>query len=191
MTDQKPPQDAGLMPCRDAFEKWYFPYREKCWQQNILLDDNDATSMWLGWEAAFNTRPNPAHAARQEVGEDDIERLANTCAQHLQAIATDPGWSKSGTCAREVIADYLRMVATPKPEAPTVKENLTVRRAKPEATSAEVREAIEWAKEQEDKAHKAAFQNMEGPSRQHLLRVRDIYTVLIRAASQNCGEESD
>ncbi len=71
-----------------------FSYREKMKAQIPIV------------ETIIAALSTPTHVSQAAGGE--VERLANSCAQHLQAIAIDPGWSKSGTCPKDVIANYIR-----------------------------------------------------------------------------------
>lgn len=52
-----------LSPCREAFEQWYFAKRNEMRAANIVLDENDANSMWHGWEAAWDMLNDTPSAA--------------------------------------------------------------------------------------------------------------------------------
>lgn len=75
--------------CRAEFEKWFFPMRESFKNNGILLDTNDANSMWIGWEAAWKKAANFAQTLKkcQEQFEIISDALEGVTTENDAAIA--------------------------------------------------------------------------------------------------------
>lgn len=71
-----PPNDKdGLMPCREAFEKWYSQGNLKCPSIKRSGDGYllaQAHCDWIAWQAAWNTKPDAAQSG-DDAGVDKLE----------------------------------------------------------------------------------------------------------------------
>lgn len=88
-----PPKDnAGLMPCREAFER-EFPfavaYREGGGYEDVRIQGYLLKSVWKGWQAAWNTRA-PSESVKPDAGRVDVEAL-----KRKVAIAADEKYGGS------------------------------------------------------------------------------------------------